>query len=407
MAATEAQVLAERLKVARRMADHIRDGSSDLAPAAMVNLASTYTDPERHRREREVLFARTPQLVCLSSELKEPGAYLTFDEAGPPVLVTRGKDGAVRAFLNICTHRGARLVREDGGKASRFTCWFHGWTFANDGRLLAAPEGERFGEATLADCGHLHALACEERHGMVFVMPTPGVALDLDAHLEGFGGVLEGLNLDRCERVKAGVIPVAANWKYALDTYGECYHFAALHKVTLAPYFRNDVTVHDRWGRHQRVSFAQREWDKWPTTPESDWGLDPVPAGIHLMYPNVVLFAGSVSPGKSYLTIFRHFPGEAVGETRTHKTIYALGGVRDDAHRKEVEDAFDATAHVIITEDYVTAAEGWRNLTALPQGATVVYGRQELALQQMHRNFADALGEPICPQPTAHLQAAE
>ena len=407
MAVTDAEVLDERLKVARRMAVHIRDRSSDLAPEAMVNLASTYTDPDRHRREREVLFARTPQLVCLSSELKGSGAYLTFDEVGPPVLVTRGKDGAVRAFLNVCPHRGARLVRDECGTANRFTCWFHGWTYAAEGRLIAVPEGERFGDAVLAGRGHLHALACEERHGMVFVMPTPGVSLDLDAYLEGFGAVLEGLRLESCEKVKAGVLPVAANWKYALDTYGECYHFAALHKATLAPYFRNDVTVHDRWGRHQRASFAQRDWDRWTTTPESEWGLEPVPGGIHLMYPNVVLFAGSVSPGKSYLTIFRHYPGEAVGETRTHKTIYALGGVRDEAHRKEVADAFDATAHVIITEDYVTAAEGWRNLTFLPRDATVVYGRQEMAVQQMHRNFAEALGEPICPQPKAHLQAAE
>jgi len=407
MVATDAQVLTERLKVARRIAAHIRDGSSDLAPEPMVNLASTYTDPDRHRRERDVLFARTPQLVCLSSELKEPGAYLTFDEAGPPVLVTRGKDGAVHAFLNVCSHRGARLVREDCGKANRFTCWFHGWTFANDGRLIAAPEAERFSGAGLVDRDHLRALACEERHGMVFVMPTPGLTLDLDAYLSGFGEVLEGMRLQTCERVKAGVLPVQANWKYALDTYGECYHFAALHKATLSPYFRNDITVHDQWGRHQRVNFAQRDFDRWLSTPESEWGLPAEPGGIHLMYPNVVLFAGSVSPGKSYLTIFRHYPGEAVGETRTYKTIYALGGVRDEAHRKEVEDAFDATAYVVVNEDYVTAAEGWRNLTYLPKGATVVYGRQEMALQQMHRNFAEALGEPICPQPQAHLQAAE
>ena len=407
MAATDAEVLATRFENARRMAAHIRDGTSDLAPEAMVNLASAYTDPERHKRERDILFTKTPQVVCLSSEIKEPGAYRTFDEAGPPVVVARGKDGTVRAFLNICPHRGARLVREEAGKANRFTCWFHGWTYANDGRLIAATEADRFGECGLEGRDHLTALACEERHGIVFVMPTPGLPLDLDDHLADFGPVLDGLRLESCERVKAGVLPVAANWKYAYDTYGEGYHFAALHKETLSPYFRNDITVHDRWGRHQRVGFAQRDWASWVDTPESEWGIRPEPAGIHLMYPNVVLFAGSVSPGKSYLTIFRHYPGEEVGQTRTHKTIYAMGGVRDEAHRAEVETAFDQTAYVVINEDYVTAAEGWKNLTYLPEGATVVYGRQELALQQMHRNFAEALGEPIVAQPQPQLHAAQ
>jgi phenylpropionate dioxygenase-like ring-hydroxylating dioxygenase large terminal subunit len=405
MTVTDADVLETRLQLARRMAAHVRDGTSDLADAPMVNLASVYTDPVRHAREREVLFRRTPQLVCLSSELAAPGAYRTFDETGVPILVTRRADGLVQAFLNICPHRGARLVRETAGKANRFSCWFHGWTFANDGKLIAAPEAERF-------CGgmggreHLTALACEERHGMVFVMPTPGLLLDLDTHLGAFGAVLDGFRLADVEWVKADVLPVASNWKYALDTYGEGYHFAALHKQTLAPHFRNDITLYDRYGRHHRVEFVEKGWNERANQPESAWGLRPEPAGVHYLFPNVILFAGSVAPGKSYLTIFRHYPGEAVGETRTHKAIYAFGGVQSDAHRAEVEAAFDATAHVVRTEDYVTAAEGWRNLTFLPPDATVVYGRQEIALQYQHRAFAEAIGLPLIDQPVA-AEAAE
>jgi len=405
MTVTDADVLDTRLKLARRVVAHIKNGTSDLADAPMVNLASVYTDQARHERELEALFRRTPQLVCLSSELKEPGAFRTFDETGVPVLVTRRADGQVQAFLNVCPHRGARLVREPEGKANRFTCWFHGWTYANDGRQIAAPEAERF-------CGgmegreHLIELASAERHGMVFVMPTPGLPLDLDAHLGDFEPVLEGLRLNDVEWVKSDVLPVASNWKYALDTYGEGYHFAALHKQTLAPYFRNDITVYDRYGRHHRVSFAEKGWNELVDKPESEWGVRAEPGGIHYLFPNVILFAGSVSPGKSYLTIFRHYPGEAVGQTKTHKAIYAFGGVRSDEHRAEVVAAFDATAHVVRTEDYVTAAEGWRNLTFLPADATVVYGRQEIALQYQHRAIAEAAGLPLIDQPIA-AEAAE
>jgi hypothetical protein len=116
------------------------------------------------------------------------------------------------------------------------------------------------------------------------------------------------------------------------------------------------------------------------------------PGGIHYLFPNTIIFAGSITPGKFYLTTFRHFPGETPGETVTHKTVYAYGGVKSAAHRAEVESAYDGVAHVVRTEDYVVAAEGWKNLAMLPEGATVVYGRQEVALQNVHRAIARAIG---------------
>jgi phenylpropionate dioxygenase-like ring-hydroxylating dioxygenase large terminal subunit len=388
-----------RLGLGRRIVEHIRRGTSDLAPAAMRNDVSVYTDPARHAAERQVLFRETPVIACLSNEIREPGQYRTFDETGVPIVVVRGRDGEVRAFLNVCLHRGARLVRETEGKANLFTCWFHGWSYAVDGKLAAVPEAERFidkdGASALAQSGHLIAVPAAERYGLVFVQATPGSAMDIDAHLGDFGPQLELLELGKAERVKDGVLPVASNWKYALDTYGEGYHFAALHKQTLAPYFRSDITVYDSFGPHHRVLFVSREMESWADRPEADWGVDDALGGIHYIFPNTILFAGSVSPGKRYYTTFRHFPGETPGETKTYKTIYAPGGVKNAEHRKEVEDAWDATAHVVRTEDYVVSAEGYRNLIALPAGSSVVYGRQELSLQNVHRALAGAIGMPL------------
>jgi phenylpropionate dioxygenase-like ring-hydroxylating dioxygenase large terminal subunit len=406
MPVTPETMLEQRMAYSRRIAAHIRNGTSDLADAPMVNDVSVYIDPVRHAAERQKLFRETPQLVCLSTQLSEPGQFRTFDETGVPVVVTRTASGEVKAFLNICPHRGARLVRQGEGKANRFTCWFHGWTYANDGRQIAAPEAERF-------CGgmegreHLIDVPCAEKYGMIFVVATPGAPMDIDAHLGSFAAVLDGLNLHTAEAVKTGILPVASNWKYALDTYGEGYHFAALHKKTLAPYFRNDITIYDRYDRHHRVGFVQKDWNAWADRPESEWGVRAEASGIHYLFPNVILFAGSTSPGKTYLTIFRHHPGETSGETKTYKTIYAFGGVKTDEYRAEVEAAFDATAHVVTTEDYVTAAEGWKNLCALPKGSTVVYGRQEIALQFQHRAIADACGMPLPHASTPIREAAE
>jgi carnitine monooxygenase subunit len=388
-----------RLGLGRRIVDHIRNGTSDLADAPMRNDVSVYTDRARHAAERQKLFRETPVVACFSSDIRKPGQFRTFDETGVPIVVVRGRDGQVRAFLNVCLHRGARLVREPAGSANLFTCWFHGWSYANDGALVAAPQADRFsgpdGAGALSACDHLIAVPVAERFGLVFVQATPGSVMDVDAHLGDFGQQLELLELDKAERVKDGVLPVASNWKYALDTYGEGYHFAALHKQTLAPYFRNDITVYDRFGPHHRVMFVSRDMERWAERSEDDWGVDDALGGIHYIFPNTILFAGSVSPGKRYYTTFRHFPDETPGETVTYKTIYAPGGVKSEEHRKEVEDAWEATAHVVRTEDYVVSAEGYRNLLALPAGASVVYGRQEMALQDVHRTLAAAIGLPL------------
>jgi phenylpropionate dioxygenase-like ring-hydroxylating dioxygenase large terminal subunit len=378
---------------ARRMAAHIRNGTSDLAPSAMRNDVAVYTDPVRHAAERQKLFRETPVVACLSSDLPKPGSYRLFDETGVPIVVVRGGDGDVRAFLNICMHRGARLVREREGTAKLFTCWFHGWSFDTKGNLAAVPEKERF-EGSLAQSEHLISVPAAERYGLVFVQATPGSTMDIDKHLGSFAPVLDALELNEAVHVKSGPLPVKSNWKYALDTYGEGYHFAALHKQTLAPYFRNDITVYDKFDRHHRVGFAGREMEAWADKPESEWPINS-PSGIHYHFPNTIIFVGSVRPGFSYTTLFRHFPGEDVGETITHKSIYAPRGVNSDEYRKEVEAGFDATAHVVITEDYVTAAEGFRNMTMLPKGSTIVYGRQEIALQNQHRDIAEAAGMPL------------
>src|SRR5579859_5121587 len=243
-----------RLDLCRRAVEHARNGTTDMGPDAMHNDVAAYIDPERHARELQALFREMPQVVCLSSDLPEPGSFRLFDDTGVPIVVVRGKDGAVRAFLNICTHRGARLVRGSTGKANRMTCWFHGWTFDSTGRAIGVPQEDHF-------CGKIeeqkHLITCPaaERHGLVFVQPTPGSTMDIDAHLGAFGQELEMLDLDQARQVRDGELRVSCNWKYALDTYFENYHFAVLHRDSIGPHFANNVSLYDSWGLHHRIVF--------------------------------------------------------------------------------------------------------------------------------------------------------
>jgi nitrite reductase/ring-hydroxylating ferredoxin subunit len=378
-----------RLALCRRMVEHARNGTTDLAEGVMFNDVAAYTDPGRLDKEMDGLFRGLPQVVCLSSDLPVRGSFRVFEELEVPLVIVRGEDGVVRAFLNICTHRGARLVREPHGTARGFTCRFHGWTFDSAGRARTLPQEKHFCEA-VNDRKHLLQCPAAERHGLVFVRPVPGSSMDVDEFLGPFGAQLAKLGLADAERVAERELGVSCNWKYALDTYFENYHFATLHKNTLAPLFPNNMSLYDTWGLHHRLVFPSREvWD-WVNRPESDWLVDTI-GTPYFIFPNTIIYSGSLRPDQAYVTRFQLYP-RGVGETLTKMAIYAPHGIASDADRADIEAAFDGIVGLVRDEDYSVTGESWRNLQHLPAGSTLAYGRQELAVQNVHRGIARTLG---------------
>ena len=137
---------ARRKDVAResmaRMVAHVAAKTTDMAPAPMPLPKEAYIDPVRFEAEREKLFLETPVVAGLSCDIPEAGDLLVFDAAGPSILVMRGKDGVARAFLNMCTHRGARLIEATEPHSehrARVSCPFHAWTFDPAGKLVGQP----------------------------------------------------------------------------------------------------------------------------------------------------------------------------------------------------------------------------------------------------------------------------
>ena len=377
-----------RRDLCRRAVEHARNGTTDMAPDVMHNDVSAYIDPDRFALEQQKLFREMPQVVCLSTDLAGPGSYRLFDDAGVPIVVIRGKDSVVRAFLNICPHRGARLVRGTSDKANRMTCWFHGWTFDSTGRAIGVPQESLFC-GKIEEQKHLIECAAEERHGLVFVLPTPGATMDLDAHLGAFGAELDMLDLNEARAVKDGELRVTCNWKYALDTYFENYHFATLHRNSIGPFFVNNVSLYDSWGLHHRLVFPPRDAWQWVSQPESEWLIDTL-GTPYFIFPNTIIFNGSLSANAAYVTTFRLFP-VGVGEMVTRMTTYAPHGVNSPEDRAEVKAAFLAMADLVGKEDYAVTGEAWRNFAAMPKGSKVVYGRQEIAVQNFHRKLDGVL----------------
>lgn len=190
--------------------------------------ARWYTDPAMLDRERRAIFHRTWQAVGYTSAVAEPGSYFAADLAGEPILVTRAKDGRLRAMSNVCRHRAA-IVAEGKGVAPTLRCPYHAWTYNLDGTLLGAPEFdgvENWDRASVC----LPQFRVETLGPFVFVNLDPAAP----ALSEVLGAIPReiaaiGCPLDRLRYSRRRDYVIECNWKVYIDNYLEGYHLPAAH----------------------------------------------------------------------------------------------------------------------------------------------------------------------------------
>jgi phenylpropionate dioxygenase-like ring-hydroxylating dioxygenase large terminal subunit len=206
---------------------------SDFRPSGDLSRAETlparwYLEPGLFQLEQERIFGRCWHLVCLSSELGEPGDYVTDEVAGEPIVVARGDDGTLRAFSNVCRHRAGPVSVGRGNRRS-LQCSYHGWTYGLDGRLLRAPEMEGV-ESFEASRVALPEFRVETWGPFVFV--------NLDARsaplAETLGEIrskVEARNLTfgNVRRIERRTYDIRCNWKVYVDNFLEGYHVPIVH----------------------------------------------------------------------------------------------------------------------------------------------------------------------------------
>lgn len=193
--------------------------------------AWSYTNPELLEEEKEQLFRRHWQLVCHVNDVPEPGDFMAAEFTGERALVVRGKDGIVRAFHNLCRHRGSRVVAEDKGHCrSAIICPFHGWAYNLDGTLRGAARPETLPEMDPVKWG-LKPIEMDLWHGFVFVRFKPGAQPAISQIMARFEDEVSGYGLDELVPDGAGIasLEIAANWKCVRDVDNEGYHVPLAH----------------------------------------------------------------------------------------------------------------------------------------------------------------------------------
>lgn len=366
---------------------HAQAGTLAKADSVMAVPASAYTDPVSFEQEKAKLFRRLPLMLAPGCELPEPGSYKAMTVAGVPVLLTRQKDGSVGAFLNMCSHRG-NPVAQGEGKASRFVCGYHGWTFRNDGALLGVASADDFGAVDKAALC-LKRFPLLERAGLIWSILDPASTLSIADYLCGYDEMLANFGFETWHLFDKRTLQ-GPNWKTAYDGYLDFYHLPVLHAQTFGSDFFNRANYF-AWGPHQRLTTPTTTYQKLGTDQtvkldeidEADWPLDALMAGVWTIFPHISIasFYGGNSRGA---LVSQLFPGATVGESITTQ-YYLLEHVpEDEATIAGARQQFDFLKTVVQDEDYAT---GKRQHDALMSGmmSQVLFGRNEGGGQTFHR----------------------
>lgn len=230
--------------------------------------AAAYTSPDRHATEQARIFARVPLIIAPSALLPQNNMAVPHDCFGKPLLIARDKTGHAQVFLNVCQHRGTRLVEgSDPVCAARLVCPYHAWSYTFDGKLAALPRPDAFPGLDKTTLG-LKKLPTRESGGLIWF------AFDETADFseaEALGGDFAAFDLPGQYLFRRRTHDVAANWKLIMDAFLESYHVQRLHSATIGPFFKDGISVADRIGPHQRsavgreAALAACAADDWPT----------------------------------------------------------------------------------------------------------------------------------------------
>ena len=373
--ATRTPPLLDDAALAERIFRHIDDGTTDLGDSVWQEPVSHYFSRERFEAEC-ALIRRHPTPFCPSAALPENGSYLSRKAAGNPIVVTRGDDGEVRAFINACRHRGMQ-VAAGSGCAKALSCPYHGWAYGLDGVLKGVPGQSGFPDLDREQHG-LKSVSVIEQGGIVYVQQEG----DIDpTHLTH---ALEHFSVDQ-QLFNQQVLTDAANWKLLYETLMEGYHIKSLHRESFYPFGYDNLNVVETFGPHSRVVYPFQRIEQIRSTRAEDRRLNGLITSVYMLFPNASI---SVLSKHSNLVIL-----EPVSPTQSQWVIYSMVNEASDGSPISLDDAKRDAAFVSDSGQEEDRAAATAIQEALPSGANshLTFGHFEKAIVHFHQQLARAL----------------
>lgn len=378
--------------IIKRILGYMDEGTTAMAESPWENDVSAYRCETHLAAEMKALFRERPLLMGLSCDWQKPGDWRTDDLAGLPILIARGSDGQLRAFLNVCRHRGAK-VAQGSGHGGVFSCPYHAWTYGLDGRLRGIPD-ERAFEGIREHRPSLVALPLAETDGLVWVLPTPAkdgsATLDMTPWLGGLGRELGTYKAGGYHLYEKRLITETMNWKILVDTFNESYHIGFLHKDSLTSILLSNVADFEPFGPHHRLVFPRKKIDRLRGQPEAKWDLMWNSATVYCLFPNTLF----VTQG-DHLEVHRVFPAEGrVDRAVMETSFYIPKPVESEEEERHWKANLDLLMNVVLGEDFPAGRSMQIGFGSGAQTHTVL-GRNEPAMIHYHKALRRALELPV------------
>jgi nitrite reductase/ring-hydroxylating ferredoxin subunit len=335
--------------------------------------ARHFVDPAHFERERQAILQRRPLPVALSVQLPEPNQLLALESYGKPLLLTRNAKGEPKVFLNVCRHKGSKLVeRTDVFKGGRVSCPYHGWTFGVDGRLVGVPRQEAFPTLRKEDHG-LVELPSREAGGVIWAHLDPGATPDFGSIPDELVADLDGFRLGSLHLYGQKTFELPANWKLVIEPFLEPYHIQRLHASSVAGMFADVPNLTETLGDHLRQVSGRVNFTPALLDTQRDENIHKIVTHAYILFPGTVLITSPY-----YISVMIIQP-RAVN----HSTVQYFMLTREAPDNDKAEELFARSYEMILsvfgTEDFRAAC--------LSQAGLEAGGLQELLYGGMEVNI--------------------
>ena len=384
--------LASRQSRILRALDHLRAGTTDECDSVVTFGPGEFTDPAVAARERELVFGRVPSIIAHTDELPRPKDFITLHMPRNRVLVVRQHDGGVKAFVNICRHRGALLEEQEKGRCRLFSCGYHRWSYDTDGTLRTITRDGTFGEIDRS-AYRLVELPCEERHGFIWLVDDAGAGIDVAAWLgPEMDEILAGYRLDRLVAYKCEGFDEPANWKIMQDAFIDNYHIQYAHPNSAGKHVHTNVQVVEDFGRHARMCSPRKSIDRWIDEDPGGRDLGRHVIDGHFLLPNSTLLR---QPDDHYeLLTFRPHPSDP-GRCRMEMRLLVPSVEDSGLDPRRWAATWDKNWEILLTvlhrEDFPLLRGSQAALASADAGGMVL-GRNEVVNQVFHRELRKLVG---------------
>lgn len=358
-----------------RILDHIDNKTTDMGSQVWREPTQSYLNKERFDAEI-ALIKRSPVPFCPSVMLADKGSYVARKSAGTPILVVRGRDGEVSAFINACRHRGMP-VASGTGCARAFVCPYHSWTYSLDGSLKHIADSHGFPDVNPKEHGLLQ-ISAKEKGGLIYVNQEENIDEEALADFPDF------FSPDQ-KFVEQESFTDKTNWKLIAETTMEGYHIKELHKNSFYPYGLDNTNVVECFGPHSRVVFPFKRINKLREVKPSERNIHGLVTSVYNLFPNVVV---SVLSKHSTLTIF-----EPIAPDQTKILMYRVTNQQKDGVSVSIEDAkvdADFVKGAGLDEDREAAIKIQETVNA-GKNTYLTFGLFEQAIVHFHQNLKKRL----------------